>query len=176
MRRGGRHTNITIKGGRNRMAKKVDIPWETKYRFAIGGYSGIAKGFMHTIREEYGAEATLKIYEKLAKKDDRIKNLTNTILTAFNLEGNDAETIGKWFDIWLELCGAEYTTLERSKTTNRIKITKCPFKTDYKDISNWEPIFAGIVVKTISPKATHEHLKNMCAGDPYCEVVTRIEV
>ena len=157
------------------MAEKVEIPWETKYKFAMGGYSGVAKGFLELIREEYGAAAALKLYEKLVKKDDRIKNLTNTILTAFNLKGNDVETIGKWFDIWLELCGAEYTTLERSKTFNRMKVTMCPFKTEPKDISDWELIFSNMVVKTINPKATVEQPKTMCAGDPYCEVVHKIE-
>ena len=157
------------------MAENVEIPWETKYKFAMGGYSGAVKGFLELIREEYGAAAALKIFEKYVNKDDRVKNLTNIILTAFKLEGNVAETIGKWFDIWLEICGAEYTTLERSKTINRIKVTACPFKTESKDISNWEPIFSNIVVKTINPKAALELTKTMCAGDPYCEVVHKIE-
>ena len=157
------------------MAEKMEIPWETKYKFAMGGYSGVAKGFLELIREEYGAAAALKMYEKLIKKDDRVKNLTNTILTAFKLEGNDAETIGKWYDIFFELFGLEYTTLERSKTILRNKITKCPFKIEPKDISDWCKIFSNMAVKTINPKATFEGLKAMCAGDPYCEAVVKIE-
>jgi hypothetical protein len=157
------------------MGEKVEIPWETKYKFALGGYSGVAKGFMYVIRDELGAAKALEFYEKLVKKDDRVKNLTNTILTAFKLEGNDAETIGKWYDIFFELFGFEYTTPERSKTILRNKVTKCPFKTEPKDISDWCRIYSNMVVKTINPKATFERPKAMCAGDPYCEAVVKIE-
>ncbi len=69
----------------------------------------------------------------------------------------------------------EYTILERSKTINRIKVTKCPWKTEPKDISDWVLIFNNIVNKTINPKATLERPKAMCAGDSYCEYVWKIE-
>ena len=47
------------------MAKKVSIPWELKYKFAQGGWTTLLKGFLYEIREEYGAAAALKIYERL---------------------------------------------------------------------------------------------------------------
>ena len=106
---------------------------------------------------------------------DRIKNLTNFFLTTFKLEGNDCETIGKWWDIWNELMGQETIILERSKTINRARITKCPVKTEYKDINEWDLIFNNIVAKTINPKITVERPKGMCAGDPYCEFIYKIE-
>jgi hypothetical protein len=158
------------------MAKKVVIPWELKADFRLRAWSSILKGFLYAIREEYGADASLKLYENVSKMGDRYKNLTNTIKTIFKIEGNDAKTIGEWFDIWLELIGSEYTILERSKTINRNRITKCPFKTGYEDISNWDfKYFVNPIVKTLNPKATIEQTKNMCAGDPYCAFVTRIE-
>jgi len=157
------------------MAKKVVIPWELKYDFAIRAYTSGYKGFLYAIREKCGAATTLEIFERVCAMDDRIKNLTNFFKTTFKLEGNHAETIGQWFDIWAELIGQEFTEPERSKTINRERITKCPFKTEPKDISDWCKIFAGIVNKTINPKATLERSKGMCAGDSYCEFVTRIE-
>ena len=157
------------------MAKKVAIPWELKYKFAMGGYAGIIKAFLYAIREEYGAAATLKIYERVCKIDDRAKRFTNSILEIFKIEGNDAETIRKWYNIYNELNGIESTTLELSKTLYRRKITKCPFQTEPKDISDVFLIFQNIVTKTINPKATLETPKRMCAGDPYCDYIWKIE-
>jgi len=130
---------------------------------------------MYAIREKYGAAVALEIIERVWKMEDRIKNITNRFLTIFKIEGNDAETIAKWIDIWNEVCGYEYTWLERSKTSSRVKITKCPFKTVPKDISNYCKPFLNIVGKTINPKATVESPKGMCAGDPYCEFLTKTE-
>ena len=157
------------------MAEKVEIPWETKYKFAVGGYHATIKSFLNLIREKYGAEAALERYERFCKEDDRLKNLTNTILNVFKIEGNDMEAIEKWWDIWYELAGLESTTLELSKTMSRMKITKCPWQTEPKDISDWDMIFTNIVYETINPKATIEKLKGMCAGDPYCEFVAKLE-
>ena len=157
------------------MAKKMVIPWELKYKFAMGAYASGWKGWLYSVREECGAATTLKIYERLQKLDDRIKNITETILKVFELEGNDCETIATWFDIWSELCGFEYTLPERSKTISRWKVTKCPFKTEPKDISSWALIFVNLVAKTINPKATVERPIGMCAGDSYCEYFMKIE-
>ena len=157
------------------MAKKVMISVDLKYDFAIIAYAGLFKGFMYAIREEYGAAAALKIYERLCKMGNRIKNVTNKLLTIFKIEGNDAEAIVKWWDIWYELLGFESTILELSKTCVRTKITKCPMKTEYKDICDWDLIFVDIINKTINPKATCERPKGRCAGDPYCEYVFKIE-
>ena len=156
------------------MAKKIGIPWEFKYKLAMRGWSSILGGFLYAIREKYGAPAALEIIERLYKMDDRVKNLANFIKDVFKIEGNDAEAIGKWFDVWYEICEFEYTTLEQSKTLVRSKVTKCPWKIAYKDI-DWCLIWADIIYKTINPKAIHERPKAMCAGDPYCEHITRIE-
>ena len=158
------------------MAKKMVIPWELKYKFAMGGYVSVIKGFLYAIREKYGATAALEIYERVCTMDDRTKKFTNSILEIFKIEGNDAETIEKWYDIYQELNGIEYATLELSKTFLRRKIIKCPWKTEPRDISDWALIFHGnIVTKTINPKAILERPKAMCVGDPYCEYVWRIE-
>ena len=157
------------------MTKKVVIPWELKYDFAMKSNASVVKGFLYAIREEYGADAVLKLYERVCRMDNRIEKLTHTLITIFKLEGNDAETIGQWWDIWGELYGHEYTILERSKTISRVKYTKCPWTTQPKDISDWALIYVNIVNKTINPKATLERPKAMCAGDPYCEYITRIE-
>ena len=152
------------------MAKKVAIPWELKYKFAMGGYASGYKGWLYTVREEYGATAALKLYERVCKREDRIKNFTKSILTIFKIENNDAEAIGEWFDIWSELCGQEL-----SKTNDSVKVIKCRWKTGYKDLSDWCNIWQKLVVKTINPMANIERIKAMCAGDPYCEFITKIE-
>jgi len=157
------------------MVKKPVIPWELKYKYAMGGYTGIFKAFLYAIREEFGAAAALKIYERVATMDDRVKNFTNTLKNVFKLERNDAETIGQWYDIFNELMESEATILERSKTIERRKHTKCPWQTGPKDISDWSIILETIIVKTINPKATVKRPKAMCAGDPYCEYVYTIE-
>ena len=107
--------------------------------------------------------------------DDRVKNLTNTLLTIFKLEGNDVETIAKWWDIYGTLCGHEASWLERSETIARGKITKCIWKTEPKDLSDKCIIISGMINQALNLKATNERLKGMCAGDPYCEYVTKIE-
>ncbi|MFX1519833.1 MAG: hypothetical protein ACFFCD_07925 [Promethearchaeota archaeon] len=157
------------------MTKKMVIPWELKADIRIKGWASILKGLMYEIREEYGAAAAMEIYERLCKRDDRVKNLTKSILEIFKIEGNDAETIGMWWNIYWELTGMEGTTLEQSKTINKNRITKCPFKTGYKDLSDWVIPFIDIITKTINPKATFERPIGMCAGDPYCEYVFKIK-
>jgi hypothetical protein len=157
------------------MTKKLVIPWELKYKFAMGAYASGWKGWLYSVREECGAATTLKIFERVQKLDDRIKNFTKTVLKVFKLEGNDAETIAQWWDIWFELCGFEWTWPERSKTITRFKVTKCPFKTEPTDISSWALIFVNLATKTINPKTSVERPKGMCAGDPYCEYTIKME-
>ncbi|WP_287583750.1 hypothetical protein [Candidatus Borrarchaeum sp.] len=164
-----------IKGAEETMTKKRVIPWELKYKFAMGGWAAYLKAYHYAIREKYGADAALEIYERISTMDDRAKKGTQTLLNIFNLEGNDIETIRKWWEIWWELIGIEGTWLEQSKTCLRNKITKCPYKTEPKDISDWALIFCDINAKTINPKATCERPKGMCARDPYCEYVWIIE-
>ena len=166
---------IQLEGEDETMAKKIALPCEFKYDYAMSGYTFVLKAWLHVIRREYGAATALKLYEETCKIGDRTKKLTNLILTIFKLEGNDAETIGEWWEIWWECCGGEITTLERSKTINRIRITKCPWKTEPKDIGDWCVIWSNIITKTINPKATFERPKGMCAGDPYCESIVKVE-
>ena len=172
-----------FKGEEKPMAEKLETPcatpkrglsWRLKSDFAWRNFTDFThRGFLYAIREKYGAAATLEIWEKYLKM--AVKNLTNLILKVFKIEGNDMEAITKWYDIWGELCGNEYTWLERSKTIARQKFTKCPWKTEHKDISDWGVPFINIVNKTINPKATFQRPKAMCAGDPYCEYVYKIE-
>jgi hypothetical protein len=157
------------------LAKKVTLPCEFKYDFAIRGYTSILKAWLYVILEEYGAATMLKLYEKVCKIDDRVKRLTNSLLSIFKLEGNDTETIAKWFEIWFELIGIEYTWLKRSKTIAVAKMTKCPLKTEPKDISEWGLIWCDIKTKTINPKITFQRPQAMCEGDPHCEYVWKIE-
>jgi len=153
----------------------MEIPWEVKYKFAVGGYHAVLKGFLEFVRDEYSGDAALKLYEKFCKENDRIKHLTEIILNAFKLEGNDAETMGKWMETWSELTGIESEWLEQSPTSWRSKVTECPWKTKGKDISDWSLIFTDIVAKTINPKLTVERPKAMCAGDPYCDYIYKME-
>ena len=156
-------------------APKRGIPWELIAEFRMRSYSNVLKGFFYVIREEFGAETALRLYDRLCTMDDRIKNMTNFLKTVFKIEGNDAETIADWLVIWYEIFGFEYDVLERSKTISRIKITKCPWKTGYKDVGEWCTIWGDLVYTTINPKATQERPKGMCAGDPYCELINKIE-
>ena len=157
------------------MTKKMVIPWELKADFRLRGYAGVFKAFMYAIREKYGAAAAIEIKEMIDKMDDRTRNLTNTILTIFKIEGNDAEAIGKFWDVYCELSGIEYSWLVRSKTCYRSEVTKCPWKTEFKDLFGWNLLFQDIIVKTINPKATAELPIAMCKGDSHCEYVYKIE-
>ena len=158
------------------MTKKVGIPWELKYNFAMEMYANCRKEFFYVIRDEFDADTALRLYEKICIKDDKIKYFTKKFLTLFKIEGYDAETIAQFLDAWWELTGAETTWIERSKTIARVMVTKCPFKTKYKDLSDWDlNIFISIVAKTINPNFSVEQCKNMCAGDSYCEFVFKIE-
>ena len=157
------------------MVKKTPIPWELKYNYMKGMVTTLFKSVMYEYREKHGAAAALEFYEGVWKRDDRVKNLTTTIKDVFKIEGNDIVAIKKWYDIFLELQGIEGTTLEQSKTLWRNRINKCAWQTDPKDISDWILIFMNIVVKTINPKATVERPKGICAGDPYCEYIYKLE-
>jgi hypothetical protein len=156
------------------MSKRIGVPLEFKYNLAMRGWSSILNGFLYVIREKHGAAEALELIERLFKMEDRVKNLTNTVKTIFKIEGNDIETWAQWLETWWEICGIEGTTLERSKTLLRTKITKCPWKTGYKDI-DWVLIWFNIVHKTINPKITLERPNGMCAGDQHCEYVWKIE-
>ena len=157
------------------MSKKIGIPCEFKYELAMKGWSSMIVAFMYVIRDEFDASTALKLLEKLYKRDNRVKNLIKNIKTIFKIEGNDLEALTKWFEVCDELTGIEATWLERSKTSLRNKITKCPFKTGYKDLSDYIFIWMNIVLETINPKITFERPKGMCAGDPYCEYVYKLE-
>ena len=156
------------------MKKSVALPWELKYDWAMRGWASNHRGFLYALREKYGAVAALEIFEKV-QKGDRVKTLTDTIRTVFNIEGNDAVSIGQVLDLWDELTRTEYTTLERSPTINRRKVTQCPFKTGYEDIGDWSLTFFDLMGKIINPKAILERPKGMCAGDPYCEYIWKLD-
>ena len=157
------------------MTKKISIPLELKYDFAIRGYASFVARILHAIREKYGSAEALEIYERTCKMGDSIMNLTNRLLTIFKIEGNDAEAIANCLNIWYELCGYEVTWLEMSRAIFRNKVTKCPWKIELRELSDRCSIFNNIVIKTINPKATFEQPKGMCAGDTYCESVVKIE-
>ena len=157
------------------MAKKIGIPCEFKFQLIFTAYSTMLKGFMYEIRERFDAATALELLQSFFNRDDRVKNLTNFIKKVFKIEGNDVESIYKWLDIWLEICGFEYDRLEQSKTFGRNRITKCPFKMGYKDLSDWCVNWNAIIYETLNQKATIEAIKQMCAGDPYCEFVSKIE-
>ena len=155
---------------------KRGLPWELKYKYVRGQMTTLFKGFLYAIREEYGADAALKIAEKMWKFKDRLKNMVNTFLNVFKIEGNDCETIGGFWDVYWEITGIEAIILERSKTYTEVKVTKCPWSTpDPKDINVWCEIWANTINKSINPKSSSKRPKGMCAGDPYCEHITRLE-
>ncbi len=166
------------------MAKKLEtpcpfprrgIPWEFRYDYAMGGWNSLQQRYLYVIREIYGASAVLDVFEMVCTMEDRVQKLTNAIRTIFNLSGKDCATIGEVFDIWDEFMKIESTLLERSQIINRRKVTKCPWKTEPRDISAWSLPFFNIVGKTINPKVTVERPKGMCAGDPYCEYIWKLE-
>ncbi len=102
--------------------------------------------------------------------------MTKTFKEVFKLDGNDAETIGRFLDIYSGILGQESTTIELSPTISRQRVTNCAWKTEPIDISSWCPdLLVNLIAKTINPKATVERPKGMCAGDPYCEYIYKIE-
>ena len=153
----------------------MSIPLEFKYGYAMGGWTEASKELLLLVREKYGAAAALEIFDMVCNEGERVKKLTTAIRTLFNLEENDAETLGEVLDIWDEFTGIDSTILDRSNTINRRKVTKCPWVTAPRDLSEWFLPFYSIVTKTINPKATLERPKAMCAGDPYCEYTWKIE-
>jgi len=158
------------------MAKKVAILLELKYNYMKGMETTLFKTVMYELREKYGAAEALEFFESAWERNDRVKNMTTTLKDVFKIEGNDMETIQKWFDIWWELMGIDAIIIERSNTINTVRFPKgCEWKTEPRDISEWQLIFNNIVIKTINPKATVERPKAMCEGDPYCEYVYTIE-
>jgi len=141
----------------------------------MNNYADFLKGLLYANRKKFGAATALEIYERVCKLGDRTANVTRSMLKIFKIEGNDAETWGQLMDIWNENSGMESTILERSKTIDRRKLTKCPFVTEHKDVSDWDIRFCRIMAKTINEKAILEMPKIMCKGDPYCEFIFRTE-
>ncbi len=171
----GEHDPVSTKLKTPCESPKRGLSWELKYNFVMGTYSDFINGFHYAISKKYGAVEAVKMKERVDKIDDRVKRLTNSILKIFNIEGNDATTIGQVLDIWDELTETESIILERSKTIDRRKVTKCPWKTEPKDISDWTLSLLNIVAKTINPTATLERPKSMCEGDPYCKYIFKIK-
>ncbi|WP_287584012.1 hypothetical protein [Candidatus Borrarchaeum sp.] len=158
------------------MAKKMAIPWELKYKYLQGMLTTLFKSVMYEYREKHGAAAALEFIEGVWKREDRVKNMTKTLKDVFKIEGNDIEAIDKWWGIWWELTGMDATRLEQSKKLMKFKIPAgCAWLTKPKDISDWPLIFMNLIVKAINPKAILERVKGLCAGDPYCEYITKIE-
>ncbi len=154
----------------------MGLPWELKCKFARGQLTTLFKGVLHLLNERFGSVIALEIAEELWKYKDRIKNMTNTLKDVFKIEGNDIEAIVNWWNLWFEHVGIEATWLEVTSKIARWKINVCPWSTpDPEDISGWCVIFCSVIIKTLNPKATIERPKGMCAGDPYCEHVMRIE-
>ena len=157
-------------------APKIGLPWELKCKFARGQVTTLFKGFMHVIREKFGAAIALEIAEGVWKYKDRMKNMINTIKDVFKIEGNDIEAIINWWNIWFEHTGIEATWLEVTDKSARWKINVCPWNSpDPEDLSGWCEIFCNTIEKIINPKVIHERPVGMCSGDPYCEHITRIE-
>ncbi len=46
------------------MAKKLVIPWELKYNFAMEQYANCRKELFYVIRDEFDADTALMLYEK----------------------------------------------------------------------------------------------------------------
>ena len=164
-----------LKGPVEPIAKIVEIPWKLKHDFALRGWGTNHRGHLYALREIYGAKEALEMYERFCQMGDRAKNLTNRIREIFKIKGNDVETWAQWWNIYFELVGIDYTILEQSKTLWRAKITKCPWKTEHKDISKWDLILPTMIATCINPKGIADWAKSRCAGDPYCEYVFKIE-
>ena len=107
------------------MTKKMVIPWELKADFRLRAYTSMLKAYLYVTREEFGAATALKLYEKICKIDDREKRVTHSLVDIYKIEGNDAETIADWFDIWGELQGREGHVVEQSKTICRSNPSNC---------------------------------------------------
>jgi hypothetical protein len=168
------------------MAKKLEtpypmhkrgIPWEFKYRFVRGQQITLLKGFMRAIRTKFDAATAFEIYKMVGTTDERNKKMTTTLRDVFKIKGNDIEAMMTWWEIFYELLGIEATWLEVTNKIARYKVTVCPWSTpDPEDISGgYCFIFEDFVNKIINPKATTERPKGMCAGDPYCEYIYKIE-
>jgi hypothetical protein len=157
-------------------ASKRGLPWELKCKFARGQLTTLFKGIMNEIREKFGAAAALEIAEKVWKREERVKKMVHTLKDVFKIEGNDLEANLLWWNLYYELTGMEAAYLEVNKSSTKTKITNCPWSTqDPKDISGWCIIYANIINKAFNSKFTNERLKGMCAGDPYCEFILKIE-
>jgi hypothetical protein len=87
----------------------------------MGDWTAWLKAYHYAIREKYGTDAALEIYERTCKMDDRIKSFTNAVLKAFELEGNDAETIGAWWDLWHNSMGRKVLYLNGLKKSIELK-------------------------------------------------------
>ncbi len=71
--------------------------------------------------------------------------------------------------------GGKALQLSFLKHSGEIKWLSVEFKQKYEDISDNSLILLDIIYKTINPKVTVERPKAMCAGDPYCEYVWKLE-
>ena len=66
------------------MAKKRVIPLELKYDFFMRAYISTFKGLLYTVRKEFDASTSLRVYETFCTMGDRIKNLTILCLVSSN--------------------------------------------------------------------------------------------
>ena len=66
------------------MTEKISIPLLLKHEFTMRMYSSLIKGFLYAIREKYGADAALEVYERVCTMDDRVRKLTKSLLDVFS--------------------------------------------------------------------------------------------
>lgn len=159
------------------MEFKVDqIPAETRWAIATKALTGALAAHLQIIFSLAGKE---KYPEILRQIWPQIGQASAELAKALGMTGDNAQAAAEaGAAICLCAMGPEYKIEEIVVSGDKtvMKITECPWWNRMKEsgishdlLSAGDLVFWDSFIKTLSPKVTMKHGKQMHRGDPYCE-------
>ena len=159
------------------MEFKVDqIPAESKWAIATRGLTGALAAHLHLL---YNLARNDKYPEVLRPIWTQIGQGSAELAKALGMTGDNAQAAAEaGAAICLCAMGPEYKIEEMVVSGDKtvMKITECPWWNRMKEfgishdlLSACDLAFWGSFIKTLNPKVTMKHGKQMHRGDPYCE-------
>jgi hypothetical protein len=159
------------------MELKVNqIPVETRWAIATKGLTGALTAHLQAIYSIAGKE---KYAEVIRQIWTQIGQASAELVKSLGMHGDNAKAAAEaGAAICICAMGPEYTIEELVISTDKtiMKITECPWWNRMKEfgishdlLSACDNVFWDFFVKSLNPRVTMKHGKQMHLGDPYCE-------
>ena len=156
--------------------KVEQIPGETKWAIATKGLTGALAAHLHLLYNLAGKE---KYPEFLQQIWTQIGQASAELVKSWGLTGDNPQSAAEaGAAICICAMGPEYAIEEMVASPDKtvMKISACPWWNRMKELrispdllSACDLAFWDSFIKTLNPKVTMKHGKQMHRGDPYCE-------